>query len=207
MEALSEGSRWGLAVGVIVVIGFAVAFGRYQNHGRRLGGPISRPKLLWLALASYGWFVVAPILGWDGTVDPDVRFYLQGFTALVVLRAVVELAMLYIAKRWIPALGIGLNAACAAWIGVALAILPRGPDLGTAWTWAFLLWLAATCVLETYYALAYQRVVRGRTDGEAGNWFATDGDPKFGRLNRITAAANVPVLLFLGICVAGILTA
>lgn len=204
MSGLSDESRWILALGAVVVAVGAWAFGRRQNHGRHLGGPISRPKLLWLAMIGYGWFLVPPAVVLAPGTPPSTALFVGVFWAAAVIRGGSEVTMLYIFKNWWPPIGIAHSALSFVWAALAVAESPREPTMYIAWTWAFVLWLAITAALETYFALLFYGIVRRRLDGDKGAWFAADGDPKFGRLNRFNSVANIPALVLLVVSVLGI---
>ena len=205
MEGLSSSARFVLIAGFILVAVGARLFGQRQNQGRRLGGAISRPKLIWLGLIFYGWFIVAPTLALEPAVPAHQIFYLRVFAGFVALRGLVELAMLYGTRTWRPVYGLGHSMASFLWMAMGAYVAAPADASGFAsWTGAFILWIAVTAALETYYAYTFHRVVRGRASGDDNTWFGADGDPKFSWLNRITALGNVPVLIFLTITLIGV---
>ena len=181
-----------LVVGVALLGAF---FHRRQNARRSLGGRISPAKAAWLTFAVLFWLGVCPLLALDPALPTRWRWVLGLFAAQFWLRALVELWMLYVSKSWRPPYGIAHDAFSIGVVGGAALLAPG------AWTGGLgdLVGLGATLVLlaslvaETGYAVAFHRLVEGRTTGEDGVWFADGEDPRFSTLNRITAAVNVPL--------------
>ncbi len=193
-----------LIAGAVVVAVGAPLLGRWQNHGRRMGGPISRPKLLWLSITGYGWFIAAPTVAAAKVAPPVITYFLWGFVAMSAARALAQPILLGRPHHWWPTLGIVHGVLGLIWTGIGVTLFAPGPTASASWSWAFLLWIAATCALESYFALQLYAVLRRRSTSAASAWFGADGDPRFGRLNRVTAAANVPAMLFLAVCLVGL---
>ena len=179
------------------------AFSKKQNTSARnrprIGGRVSRPKQLWLGWAVFVWFIQCPILALEPKLAFDVRLILGSFAIFMWARGLVELYMLYVSKNWRPPMGIAHNLACATLI-VALALRGELLNLVTPldrWGLAWVLVVFLSLLLETGYAVAFHRAVRGKTTGDDAIWFADAEDPKFRRINRVTAAVNVPLYGFL----------
>ena len=66
-----------------------------------------------------------------------------------------------------------------------------------AWGRSLVVVLLVSMALETGYAMAFHRAVEGRTTGDDGVWFATADEPRFRRVNRVTAWANVALYAYL----------
>ena len=165
----------------------------------RPGGPIAPAKQFWLAWAVYAWFVLAPTLALATAFTPPVRLVLGVFSAFMALRGAAELVMLFVTKNWRPTYGIAHDVACVALLllGTAWAATQGVPRSGlAAWGLPTLAVLTVSLGLETYYAARFGALVEGRTTGEDGVWFAPPDDPRFARLNRVTAWANVPLVAF-----------
>lgn len=180
---------------------FGLFFARRQNQKSGLGGRISKPKLLWLLFAVYFWFAVCPLLALDAALSRELRIILGAFGAGMWLRGLAELLMLYVTKNWRPPYGVAHDIFSMVIVVLGLLFFRdhwdvlQGP-LET-WTFALVLVLLLSLALETYYAAAFFRAVEGRTTGEDGVWFADEADPRYRRLNLITAIANAPLYAFL----------
>lgn len=191
---------------LVLVAAAALLFARQQNrddHAHRpIGGRISRPKQLWLAFAVYVWFFLCPSLAiFETDLHRSLRLIYGAFSASMWVRGVTELIMMYGTKRWRPPYGVAHDLASILLILVvglsqwtAIAGLDRPLDLAAG---AFLLVVLGSLAVETWYALAFHQAVDGRTTGEDGLWFADRESPRFTRINRITAAVNVPLYLAL----------
>ena len=62
-----------LVAALIALATVGVVFYVRQNHPTRAGGPISRPKMLWLTYVVGLWFFVCPIVARDHTVAVPLR--------------------------------------------------------------------------------------------------------------------------------------
>ncbi|GEM_PF-542547 len=111
-----------LAASLAFVAAFAIWFFLGQNAGVRHGGPISPPKMLWLAYAVAGWFVVPLFLWRDRRIDPRVRRVFGFFALAMWARGVAELILLYAFQHWTPLYGIAHDLACI----LLLVFLRRG---------------------------------------------------------------------------------
>ncbi|MBX3249983.1 MAG: hypothetical protein KF901_22590 [Myxococcales bacterium] len=197
--------RWALLALVLLVGGVGFAFYRHQNRARAgaLGGRISRAKAAWLTFAVLFWLGVCPLLALEPSLPTRWRVVLGVFAAQFWLRGLVELYLLYVTKSWRPPYGIAHDLFSLALV-LALVALPGGFPLEPA----HLVGLAASTlvalslVAETYYAWVFFQLVEGKTTGDEGVWFADQEDPRFVRVNRLTAALNVPLYVGLGALVA-----
>ena len=201
MTGLEVRSRVLIVVALILVSGSILVFRRRQNQASGTGGRISRPKSVWLAIAVFDWFLLAPILGFDPNVPGPLRAIFLTFSGLMWARGLAELFLLYVTKSWRPPYGIAHDALCMAalagltlWYRAEWAGL-RGPL--EHWLLAFVVVNFLSLIVEIYYAFAFFGLVHGATTGEAGTWFATDEEERFRRLNRITTLFNSLHLLFL----------
>jgi hypothetical protein len=190
-DVFALGTRIGLAVSLAAVLAISIAFGRRQSRGA-IGGRMSRPKQVWLGYAVYTWFFVCPVIGlFEVSLAPALRWACALFGGFMWIRGIVELVMLYATKTWRPPYGVAHDLA-----SIALILLTLGlGDLEATraldrWTLAFIASVVVSLGLETYYALAFHRAVRGHTTGDAGIWFADDEDAAFQKINRVTTAGN-----------------
>lgn len=199
--ALALFTKSALLTGLVGIVLFGLFFARRQNEKRGLGGRISKPKLVWLLYAVYFWFVVCPLLALDPALTRPLRVILGAFAASMWLRGLAEMFMLYVTKSWRPPYGVGHDVFSMVLIVLGLLLFRAHwevlRDPLQIWIFALVLVLLASLALETFYAAAFFRAVEGRTTGEDGLWFADDADPRFRRINLITAAANVPFCAFL----------
>ena len=186
---------------MVAVATIAILFARRQNRNPKLGGAISKAKQLWLAYAIYVWFCLSPILAFEPAIDPSLRRILATFAAWMWIRGIAEMVMMYWTKTWRPPYGIAHDLSSIALIAglmtadlSAIAALPSQLD---RWTIAFLLALIASLSFETYYAYAFFAAVEGKTTGEEGVWFASEDDPRFVRINRVTRVGNTILCAFL----------
>jgi len=174
----------------IVFALIARALYRKQNQPNRMGGPISMAKGFWLSYTIYTWFLFVPFL-LIFMNPPD--FYRSALTLLAIsmwVRGVVELYMLFVSKNWVPPIGMSHDVLTIAGM-IAWPILKNGlpTEFDSSWTVLYLS-LLLSLVVETYYAYAFFSLMRGKTKGEEGVWYASDEDPIFKRINNITTTFN-----------------
>lgn len=212
MTGLGLETRLAIAAAALGTAAFGLGYYRRQNRaGVRLGGAISRAKALWLAYAVFFWFFLCPLLALSPAVPAPQRALLGAFAAFMWLRGLAEAALLFVWKRWTPPMGIAHDLACLALLAAGAA--RAGPALwqveapSQAWGLGLLGALVLSLVLEVGYAWSFYRVVGQRTRGEDALWFASEEDPRFRTINRVTAAMNVPqyafLLAFLGVTLHG----
>jgi hypothetical protein len=174
----------------------ALLFARRQNRNPKLGGAISRPKQLWLGYAIYVWFFLSPILAFEPLLHGSLRAILGVFAALMWLRGIAEMVMMYGTKTWRPPYGIAHDLICIAVIGGMALLGFEMTSLLDRWGAAFVGALLVSLCFETYYAFAFFSAVEGKTTGEEGVWFASEDDPRFIRINRITRIGNLILCSF-----------
>lgn len=195
----SSGTQLGLGLSLAALALVGLAFYRRQNRRGGMGGAISRAKMLWLVWALWVWFIVCPLVAMDAGVARPLRLTLGAFAAFMWLRGLVELFMLYVTKNWIPPYGVAHNLASVALVvgcGWWWDVVSAAVDPWSRWALALTVVIAFSLVIETVYAVGFHRVVRGKTTGDEGLWFASADDPRFRRLVRLTAALNVPLYGF-----------
>ncbi len=162
---------------------------------------MSWPKQLWLGWAVYVWFVLCPAVAGLSIAPVEARWVLGVFSAWMWLRGAVELYMLYVSKNWRPPMGIAHNLSSVALL-LGMSVVHReawrfASAPGAIWSWALVLVVVFSLILETWFAVAFHRAVQGRTTGDDAVWFADATDPKFARINRVTALCVVPLYVFL----------
>lgn len=183
-------------IGAFFVALIALAFARRQNRYRAMGGAISRPKQVWLGLAIFDWFVLAPLVALDPACPPGLALGLGAFGAFMWARGLAEMVMLYVTKNWRPPIGISHDVLC---ILLLVGVLLYGWSELTiqggvhAWILAYYLSLIGSLVAEIWFAWAFFHAVEGKTTGHDGIWFADEHDPRFILINRVTTVVDVSV--------------
>ena len=217
MYVASAGVMVSFACKAMLVVGLVVAalaagltYVR-QNRASRMGGPISRGKALWLGYAIFLWFVACPALALEPRLSPPFRIVLGSFGLSMWLRGLAELYLLYVGRGWRPPYGMVHDAFCLVLVGVQ-AVWLRGPLAAAAlytplgrWALALVIVVVVSLILEIGYAWTFHKLVRGRTTGVEGIWFASGEDPRFRNLVRVTALANVPLYGFLALFLGALL--
>lgn len=203
--SLDPRTRWLLGGGLLLLAAAVVWFSRRQAraNGARIGGALSPPKQVWLFLALGTWFVAAPLLALDPAVSRPWRALLGAFAGLMLIRAPLELLLLYWLRRWTPPMGIAHDLLCGVVVAVGLPLVlvrlgwpPAGADRAAA---LLALTVLLTLAIEVHHAWAFWRVVGSQgTQGHDAVWFAASGDPRFARINRLTVGLNVPAAAALG---------
>ncbi len=136
------------SLGLLVLAAFV--FYERQNGAGAVGGGIALPKLLWLASAILFWFVLPVLFLLDRRLRGTHLAY-GIFLGNMLLRAGVELWMMYLSHNWHPYYGIGhdlFSLALCLWLArripptALLARLQRG----------FFLVAAAMFLVETFFA-------------------------------------------------------
>ncbi|MBK6687829.1 MAG: hypothetical protein IPG45_25365 [Deltaproteobacteria bacterium] len=186
----------GALIGAIIVTLIALAFARRQNRHRAMGGAISRPKQVWLGLAIFNWFVLAPLIAVDPRTPPVLAWGLGAFGAFMWLRGAAEMVMLYVTKNWRPPMGITHDVLCILLLVGVLGL--RSSELTLdgplpVWFLAYYLSVIASLVAEIWFAWAFFHAVEGKTTGHDGIWFADEHDPRFILINRVTTVVDVLV--------------
>jgi hypothetical protein len=190
--------RFVLLALVLVVGAIGRAFYARQNRAEVLGGRISRAKAVWLTFAVLYWLGVCPLLAFEPSLPWRWRVVLGVFGAQFWLRGVAEMWMLYVTKSWRPPYGIAHDVfSIALVIGTTLWFGPLTTDAPNLVGLGVTALLLASLIVETYYAWVFFGLVEGKTTGDDGVWFADQHDPRFVRVNRLTATVNVP--LFVGL--------
>ncbi len=187
---------WGTAVAVTVI---GLLFARQQNRKPKMGGAISRAKQIWLIWAVYAWFVLTPLCIWVPAFTGRLRTVFVVFSVFMGLRGLIEVFMLFVTKNWRPPMGILHDVACVLLLAIGQVWVLRTTSVegGLAgWGLAWAAVLTVSLGLETYYAVAFNDAVKGQTTGDGGVWFANGQQPRFTKVNRVTAWANLPLVAF-----------
>lgn len=172
-----------------------------QASGSRIGGPISVPKVIWLFLTTYHYFMLAPCLYLGLYPAPTLALGLSAFCLLIGFRMVLQLLLMFFFKVWTPIWGISLN---GLYVVTLLLILLLGPvfqleSIPNLMVFFTLLVLVCMMVLDSYYAWSFRALVGQQTKGSEAIWYASDTEPKFEKLNHQTRIFNLFFLLFTGV--------
>ncbi|MBY0518084.1 MAG: hypothetical protein K2P81_14340 [Bacteriovoracaceae bacterium] len=161
-----------------------------QNRPGRLGGPISISKALWLYWTISVWFFLIPLALTSGDW-PYACWWGWGFlSASFWLRGVLEIYMLFISKNWTPKIGISHDLLTLAGVIISYGLFWRSLYFAAWWIQLFSLGLVISLCIETWYAWAFLQLVRERTKGKEGIWYATKDDPKFLFILKVTTFFN-----------------
>ncbi|ACY17254.1 hypothetical protein [Haliangium ochraceum] len=183
---------------LIASVPLALGYGalvRRQNQraraGRRMGGRIAPAKALWLFYTLWTWLLLVPLLVSTAALPSSVRLVWGGFALAMWLRVPVEGYLMFVSKNWRPPIGIAHDAACLAWLVLAGALCMRA----LPWTiWVFHGGLVLAVAMETYYAWGFWQIVGAGTQGDDAVWFASEQDPRFAHLVRVTGRMNGPIV-------------
>lgn len=137
-------SFWFILLALITV---ASVFYTIQNQGGLPGGNIALPKLFWLATVIFCWYFIPILLILDQRLI-KIKPYLALFLLNMLLRAIIELVMMYYTNNWHPYYGLGHDV-FSILLTLKLASLVRytSPTIAT-----YLLAMAALFVIETGFA-------------------------------------------------------
>ena len=194
---MSGSSRLLLLLSAALCAGAVGVFSRRQNVGGKLGGRISPPKRVWLTFTIWCWLFACAVLAADAGLPRGFRLVVGVHALSMWTRGLFEMAMLYRWKNWRPRYGIAHDAACIATVLGLTAAFP-GELTGALGWWgpAFVGMLVVGLAVELVYAALFVKAVEGRTVGDDATWFAAEGEARFRRINRLTAALNVPQVAF-----------
>ncbi|MBP6183985.1 MAG: hypothetical protein KA479_03535 [Saprospiraceae bacterium] len=181
-----------LFIGLITFTLTAVLFYMRQNAAGTIGGPISRPKTIWLFWALFYYYFLSIWIYFELPAGP-LSLLLKLFILSMGLRALIQPIFLYVTTNWTPFYGISFNLLVGFGISVYLVhFFYSGID-----------WSAVDCVHSTYlmggalalytdsyYAYRFHQIVGEQTKGNQAIWYASHHDPAFNRINRITAYVN-----------------
>jgi hypothetical protein len=186
-----------LSVAVIAIA--TVAFHWVQNRAALTGGAVAWPKSVWLGCAILFWIVLPALLARDARLGTPWRTPFVLLLVLMLLRAAIELWMLYVSHNWSPFYGIAHDAACLTvlwWFarralrGVAFGQLERVERAAFVHAIA----TGALFVPEMYFAWYMQ--ANFRTQGDDPLYFVPD-DPAHAGVLALTTVADVAAVLYL----------
>lgn len=161
-----------------------------QNIGERLGGPIAPSKGFWLYWTIYVWFFLLPYTLLSDEWQ-DAFLWGWGFLTLSMwVRGIAEIYMLFVTKNWTPKIGITHDLFTLAGLLASYLLYFQSFSTAAWWVQGFALGLAISLCAETYYALAFLKLIREKTKGDKAIWYASKEDPQFLKILRVTTALN-----------------
>ena len=182
-----------IAFGIVTVAMIYVIAAMYsrQNRAGRSGGPIALSKAIWLHYTLYTWFFVLPYAYYrlpDAPVGD--RTLWAAFALSMWIRGAAEAVMLFKTKNWTPIIGIShdiftFGLMVWAYSSGARAEIATDPAIAV-FSGSMLL----SILVETHHAASFFAIMRGKTQGDGGLWYAHKGDPRFRRILRATTFFN-----------------
>jgi hypothetical protein len=178
-----------ILLSISALIGFLMF--KRQNKKGSLGGPICKAKGFWLYYTIINWFIILPYAIYQLPLAPES--YQMVWIALSLsmwIRGIIEMYMLFVSKNWTPIIGIShdiftfIIMMIAFFYGNSSNITPE-PIL-SFYTFS----LFVSIIVETYYAYSFYQIMKGRTQGEDGLWYAHEEDPRFKKIILVTTIFN-----------------
>lgn len=166
-----------------IIISFAFYIG--QNKKENIGGKMAPCKLFWLDYTIMTWFFLPIYFYLNGYID-GVFNVLYALSISMWVRGIIELFLLYVTKNWTPPLGIAHNIITIIIVlGVMyLSVMQNPVEL------IFGISLLISLLLETYYAVAFYKIVKEKTKGDDAIWFASKENPRFAMILKVTIFGN-----------------
>jgi len=168
-----------------------------QNAAGRIGGAISPQKMMWLVYALALWGVIPLAIALDRRGSVCLRQAFGALFALMLLRAPVELWMLYVSRNWSPWYGIAHDLVCTGVLLIFMLQAWRGRLWRTApngWLAVHLAVTTAAFAAEIYFAHYMTR--HFVTAGDAAIYFVP-ADARYSEVLRVTAVVVVGLSLYL----------
>ena len=163
---------------LIPIFTILISFVFYWNQNRKktIGGSMAISKLFWLDYTLMTWFFL-PVYFYSKGFESQAFDILYILSASMWIRGLVELFMLYVTKNWTPPIGITHNILTLVLVLTAMyfTIIESKVHL------IFALSLVLSLILETYYAVAFYKIVKEKTTGDEAIWFASKENPAFKR--------------------------
>lgn len=149
--------------GIILSLAGGVFF-VLQNSGQVRGGSISVAKTLWLFTVLFYWYMLPAFWWLDSRLPRVVRLVFLLALVNMIVRAIVELPMMYVTDSWLHIYGIMHNV-CSIMlsIGIALWLVKVGRDAKEVkphllWVVGYFIWSAVLFFIESIFAY-YLRMV------------------------------------------------
>jgi hypothetical protein len=171
-------------------------FGGVQNTFHPVGGPISFAKILWLNLALLVFYVVPFWLWRDPSLEPNARAMFGWVLASFVVRAPIEICVIYFTRLWRCEYGIAhdlFTLLLVTWLSWRWRGTTESGNKDVASI--FIPLLQVTLLVETFMAWEFHKVA----SPAAGTYFAAP-TAEFSFVNRaswIAVAVLYPALAWL----------
>lgn len=170
-----------------------LTFYRVQSKENRLGGTISKAKAYWLTYVLFNYFGVSLYFLLSLSTDTIGYDGLLIFTLLILLRAVIQLFMMFGLRNWRPPYGFFSNILISVFMVCYLVWVFYGSGFMDLQHFIFPLFIAKLTLIllcDSYYALVFYRIVGDETKGDKAVWFANNQDVRFQFINRLTYRMN-----------------
>ena len=175
-------TRW-IALLTVINAAFVGFVAWRQNVAGAVGGPISTPKCLWLAL-TLTTFVSIPLCLWRATAIPAGLRRLFGLVAAgFLLRGAIEIPLLHHTRAWRCEYGIAHDLATLVLVAVLSRRIPRNETPGDKSARFFAGFMMLTLGIEMVMAWLFHNVA----DPASGIYYAADTET-FRSINRFTLA-------------------
>lgn len=158
-----------------------------QNAPGSAGGDIAFVKALWLYCVIVFWYLLPAAWLLDTSLSRVARLACATLLASMVLRAVVELVMMYGFDSWKHDYGIGHDVASIA-LCLVLAVVLRHDE---SWLPRFFAYCAILFAFETWFAMYLKRV--SNADGSV--FFLPSSDAHATILQATTVIVSVSVVI------------
>lgn len=156
-----------------------------------MGGPICLAKGFWLYYTIITWFFVLPFALFMLPEAPtSFRYVWMTLTVSMWIRGVTELFMLFVTKNWTPVIGISHDV--LTFIAMVIAFFMGDTEnFGTDYILMFFTAsMFLSIIAETLHAYSFYRIMKGRTQGDDGLWYAHEDDPRFKQIILNTTIFN-----------------
>lgn len=184
---------------LIIYCLFSVWFYKRQNTEAEMGGSISKAKMVWLGLVTFTYFILVIIIWLQIGDDPAVRKIIQLYSGLILFRLFTQGLLMFIVKKWYPIYGIVFNV-----VMVVILVLYFFVD-SDQWSieyftrnkveYLYLGLVSLFALTDTYYAYAFNKVLKGKTTGETAIWYVSENNVDLSCINKLTIKLNSFYLL------------
>lgn len=162
---------------------------QHQKNPRK-GGSLAPSKRFWLFYTLFTWFIFIPLSLYEAKVSPPYILSFRLLTISMWIRGGIELIMMYLTKNWTPPLGIAHNLLTFTLFVSCLSQYEQiRPDIELF----FFVTVGISLLLETYYAIAFYKVVKEKTKGDEAIWFVNKENPQFKTILLFTHFFNYPL--------------
>lgn len=180
-----------LLCSVIALSAVAWVFYLLQNSAASTGGSVAPVKVLWLFTVIVFWYLLPLFWSFDPTLHARGRIVCWWFAGNMILRAVVELWMMYIGKNWQHSYGVGHDVV-SFFLCVALAVYAWRDE---PWLRVFLVYCAVLFTFEALFAL----YLRKATNADGKVFFLPSSEAHTAILNTTGAAVAVSAVVASGL--------